>query len=287
MKTFCISPHPALYPFVDRLWGWEGATDEFIELPTLLPGTGAELYFHYREPFQYALDQHRQADCGVSHLFCVRGKPLQLSPSANIGFIAVRFKIGMLHRFTEIPGNELADNILSTDQIWGVSGSDLPRHLSYASGSGERLSLIQSFLMRHLRGESLDPLIEKAMPILYRQCSSISVRSLAENLNIGRRQFERRFLAFSGQTPSGVKCLSRLQRTVRALMLDVSANPRTVALSNGYYDQAHFIHDFQRLAGCPPHQYLADARAKTHFYNTSRRAEGILCAPIMCKSTGV
>ncbi|NMM26538.1 MAG: AraC family transcriptional regulator [Glaciimonas sp.] len=269
MKTFKLHPSPAMCPFIDRLWGWEGTAGEIVQLPTLLPGTGAELYFHYGEPFRYTVDGNHQTSSGPGHLFCVRHKTIQLSSSTNIGFIAVRFKIGMIHRFTKIPGKEMLDRILSIEEVWGGSGSELLRHLSYASDMNERIFLIQSFLMNHLKNESLDPVIEKAMPILYRQCSSISIQILAEKLHLSRRQLERRFMAFSGQSPNEVKCLSRFQHTIRKLMLDSSENPMRVALANGYYDQAHFIHDFQNRVGNTPHQYLQNACVKTHFYNTT------------------
>lgn len=279
MNTFQILPAPILHPFVDRLWGWENTNGDIVQLPTLLPGTGAELYFHYREPFRYAINPDRQEDCDSGHLFCIRHRPIQLSPSPNIGFIAVRFKVGMIHRFTKIPGKELLDRTLSVNEIWGASGTALLRHLSYSSTQGEKLSLIQSFLTEHLMRESLDSVTEKAMSRLYRQCSWVYVQHLAEDLNIGRRQLERRFKAFSGLSPIEIKGLSRFQHTARKLMLDASASANDIALANGYYDQSHFIHDFQRRINTTPQQYIEDARTKTHFYNTSRRLAGILRTP--------
>lgn len=279
MNTFQILPVPILHPFVDRLWGWENTNGDIVQLPTLLPGTGAELYFHYREPFRYAINPNRQEDCDFGHLFCIRHRPIQLSPSPNIGFIAVRFKVGMIHRFTKIPGKELLDRTLSVSEIWGASGTALLRHLSYSSTQGEKLSLIQSFLTEHLMRESLDSVTEKAMSRLYRQCSWVYVQHLAEDLNIGRRQLERRFKAFSGLSPIEIKGLSRFQHTARKLMLDASASANDIALANGYYDQSHFIHDFQRRINTTPQQYIEDARTKTHFYNTSRRLAGILRTP--------
>ena len=53
MKTFHVLPAPALRPFVDRIWGWESTGGAPVPLPTLLPGTGAELYLHYGAPFRY------------------------------------------------------------------------------------------------------------------------------------------------------------------------------------------------------------------------------------------
>lgn len=256
---------------MDRLWGWESESEEVVLLPKLLPGTGAELYFHYGEPFRIENDGAHALTVDVGHLFCIRSAPISLLPTSGIGFVAVRFKIGMLHRFTTIPANELADCQLSITDIWGTSGSRLSCHLSYARSHQERIALIQQFLMSHLRAESADQMAEQAMTQLYRRCSSLSIDTLASELGLGRRQLERRFKAFSGQSPREIKSLIRFQQTVRGLMISPSANTADQAFAHGYFDQAHFIHDFRRRIGLTPQQYLRAARPMTHFYNTPLR----------------
>jgi AraC-like DNA-binding protein len=37
-----------------------------------------------------------------------------------------------------------------------------------------------------------------------------------------------------------------------------------IALSCGYFDQAHFNHDFRALAGLCPSAYLRDRMSRTH-----------------------
>jgi AraC-like DNA-binding protein len=279
MKTFHLSPASELCPYIDRLWGWEGAPDEIVHLPMLLPGTGAELYLHYGEPFRCQIAGNDLVQVEAAHLFCVRNVPINLLPAQNIGFIAVRFKIGALHRFTDASAKDLLDSRFSISEIWGAAGVSLLRHFSYANDTQERLSLIQDFLVRCLRQKSSDSVVEQALPVLYQQCSTLTIEALSKKLHMGRRQLERRWMAYSGQTPKETSCLSRFQHTIRALMLEPSANMTCAALSNGYYDQAHFIHDFLRRTGSPPGQYMQAARKKTHFYNTAFRKKDIMRIP--------
>lgn len=279
MRIFHRSPPPPLRPYVDRIWGWQAEAGEAVRLPALLPGTGAELYFHYGEPFRYQMDGGPPVQAAPGHLFCIRRRPLRLAPAERVGFVAVRIKIGMLHRFTAIPAVELMDRIGAVEDIWGVAGSALLRRLSWASGGEARIDLIQSFLIDQLRAESADALVESALPMLYRQFAALSIEALADRLHLGRRQLERRWRAFCGLPPQEIRGLCRFQHTVRQLLLDPAASPTHTALAHGYFDQAHFIRDFRHRTGETPLRHLQAARAKSHFYNTPQSQPGMLRLP--------
>ncbi len=276
MKIFNLLPLPALQPYIDRIWGWEADAHETVPLPTLLPGTGAELYCHYRTPF--AIDG-APGPLAAGHLFCLRRAPVHLSASPALGFIAVRFRVGMLNRFTPVPAGELIAAHRSTEDVWGAAGAALPRALAAAPDQRARVALIQSFLVRHWQRDARDSVVEHGMTALYRRHATLSVDALADELGLGRRQLERRWRAFCGQSPGASRHLCRFQHTVRALMLAASTSTSAHAVDHGYYDQAHFIHDFRRRVGQSPAQYLRGARTKTHFYNTPLRARGMLDTP--------
>lgn len=268
VRTFQLRPADCLRPYIDRIWGWEGEPGRRVALPTLLPGTGAEAFFHYRTPF-------RRAEAAIlphAHLLCVRRAPLALQPNDHLGFIAVRFRAGMLHRFTAVPAPELMDSARPLAELWGCEAAELAERIADADSFAARAQLVQDFLLRRLSCKPADRLVEQAVAAIYRDCADISIEHLAARLGSGRRQLERRFRQLTGQTPVEVRRVSRLQKTVRALLLDSSARCADTALAHGYYDQAHFIRDFRELAQDSPQRHIDAARMKSHFYNTPWRA---------------
>lgn len=279
MRTFSHFPDATLSPYIDRIWGWEADDGKPVPLPTLLPGTGAEMVFHYHAPFRvqeaegrFALDQ--------THLLCLRRRPLALSDSASLGFIAVRFRAGALHHFTTVPGTELIDQLPRAQDLWGAAGKSLARRVIDAGSNPERVRLLEEFLLgqlgrllsQQLCHSAPDRLVTMAASLLYRDCTEISVDGLATRLGLGRRQLERRFQTVTGLTLVEAKRLARFQKTARKLLLDPSTSCADAALMHGYYDQSHFIREFRTLTSQSPLTYLGQARTRTHFYNTSRPA---------------
>lgn len=266
LKTFSLRPIAPLRPYIERLWGWESDGKETIELPTLLSGTGADVFFHYRTPFSHEAGGRRHS-LDSAHQTCVRRKPLHLCPSDSVGFVAVRFRAGCLHRFTPLPGADLIDQTLSASDLWGRAGRRLALDVINAPSRFQALRRLQRFLLERLRAGWTDALVERAVLTIYRACADVSIKRLASDLHIAQRQLERRFRDMTAQTPIEVRRLSRLQKVMRRLLLDRSSSLLDVIFAYGYYDQAHFIHHFAALGLGPPQQYLARARAKTHFYN--------------------
>lgn len=267
MQTFKCRPHPLLRPYIDRFWGWEGKAGETLALPTLLPGTGAEIFFHHGTPFRQAHPDH-PTTLGPNHLLCLRHRPLPLAPARGVGFVAIRFRAGGLGHLAEPPGALGLDQALPVEALWGRAGRELAEQVAEAPDFAARCRRLQHFLLQRLEKGRGDTLVGAAVRRLYRQPEATAVAALAADLEVGRRQLERRFLAQEGLSPVEFRRRVRFQKTVRRLLLEPALPVLEAALDQGYYDQSHFHRDFVDLAGQAPARHLAAARAATHFYNT-------------------
>jgi AraC-like DNA-binding protein len=60
-----------------------------------------------------------------------------------------------------------------------------------------------------------------------------------------------------GLTPKLFCRVRRFQRVLRCIQKGLAFDWTQIALECGYYDQAHFIHDFHAFSGINPSAYLA------------------------------
>ena len=262
--TFHFPPAAPLRAYVERIWGWD--EHEWLRLPLVTPGLGAELFFHHGAPPRVRLpDADRELARG--HLLCVRRVPLQLSEQRDVGFTAVRIRAGALGRFTRAPLSDLIDAQLGVREIWGRAGADAADRVAEAKSEPERVRIIENFLLERLAETTVDLIAERALRLIYDRSGPMSVAKLAEHCALGRRQFERRMLGYFGQSAVELRCLARFYHVARRLALDPSRDLLRSALDAGYYDQAHCIREFKRFAGMTPQAFQREAAGMTHFYN--------------------
>ncbi len=96
---------------------------------------------------------------------------------------------------------------------------------------------------------------------------TISIEKLADELQIGKRQLERKFQAVVGLN---LKMFSRIIRFNYALQLIEKKEFdgfTKVAYDGGFYDQPHFIKDFKDLTGLNPKQYFSENLEMVKFFN--------------------
>jgi AraC-like DNA-binding protein len=268
-RAFHHLPLAALRAHVERIWGWH--EPRALRLPIVMPGLGAELFFHHGDPFR-ALIRGAEQQLERGHLVCVRGAPLRVLEQPSAGFTAVRIRAGALGRFTPIPLRELRDTQVGVGEIWGLAGAELANRIAEATSSDVRVRLIEQFLLRRLAETKREPIVERALQLIYCHSDAIAVATLAQFCGLGRRQFERRIGTYFGQSAVELRCLARFYHLARRLAVDPAADTLQAALAAGYYDQAHFIREFKRFAGMTPEAFRRVLATATHFYNPVRRA---------------
>lgn len=264
MKIADLKPNPYLSPYISRYWVWEDEQD----LPKMLPGTGAELIFHYNESILAT------NCCGIkNHLpKCYIASPrhvfYSLNPIARTGFIAVRFRAGAFRHFCMEAHSDLIDTFIDIADIWGQKGVELGEEVLTATTIDERIIIIERYLTRFLLAYKkqeawLDKVVNRA---LY-EFNTIGCAELSNELSISSRHLQRKFKEATGVSLKTFLRISRFESVIKELLLNKQKDYLPIALNHGYYDQAHFIRDFKSCVGEQPSIFLQDRNFLSHFYN--------------------
>lgn len=253
--------------YVDRIYVLKHSGE--FKLPAILPGTGLELLFHTHEPF--LMNNHK---CDNAHIICPRNSILHIDESSDVSFISVRFKSGAFRHFSSIPYLELNNQFASVEDIWGTKGKEFLEKLNECHTIENKIKSIESFLLECLYGyhDKQNDKWDTIMYSLYKQYNSISLKELAAFTNLGYRQFERNFKSQFGITSKKIQRIIRFEATVKKILLNKDPEYLPTALDHGYYDQSHFINEFQFFAGEKPTDYFITKNYDHHFYDTSIKA---------------
>jgi transcriptional regulator GlxA family with amidase domain len=151
----------------------------------------------------------------------------------------------------------IAGGVVDTAEIWKRSSTELTDRISMAATMASRIAIVEEMLLTALAdNRHEDVLVDRALRLIDRDASELKIADLASAIGTSTRELGRRFENAVGVSP---KKFSRVTRFVRALHRLRECRQETltyVAVASGYYDQAHFIHEFREFAGITPGELL-------------------------------
>jgi AraC-like DNA-binding protein len=188
-----------------------------------------------------------------------------LDTSRPLSLLGVVFKPGGGFPFFGLPAGELQDSNVPLEALWGREASFLSEQLFAAASSPAKFQVVESYLRSRLRHAPVrDAAVEYAIDTFKHPTRSPSVAAVVERIGLSPRRFIAAFRGEVGLTPKVFCRIARFRRVIGALQRAEHLDWATVALDCGYYDQAHFIHDFRQFAGVSPTAYLRDRTSVNH-----------------------
>jgi AraC-like DNA-binding protein len=138
--------------------------------------------------------------------------------------------------------------------------SDFGDHFKNTSGKADQVRLLDDlFLSRSRRIDRTRPgSLSAALRTICESGGRISVKELVRSAYMTSRTLERRFLNQTGVYPKMFARIVRFSETIKHLEGSSRRDWALLADRQGYYDQSHFINEFQFFAGCLPSHYRKD-----------------------------
>jgi AraC-like DNA-binding protein len=233
-------PSPELAPFIEHYWvvTWNlGSQPPYAQ--SVLPHPSVHMVF----------ERDRSRIYGVmSGVFTY-----WLHGSGRV--LGVKFRAGGFYPFLGHAVGDLANRDVPVMQVFGGEAAGWEDLILSQPDEPAMIARIEGLLGPYL--PMPDPIVDRIGQIMaaIRQDRSITrVEQVVATSGYSMRALQRLFHAYIGVSPKWVIQRYRLHEAAEQLAAG-TRNLADLAAELGYFDQAHFIHDFRTTVGQTPHAY--------------------------------
>ena len=171
--------------------------------------------------------------------------------------VGVHFKPWGLAPFLAMPAAELRDRPVTVQEVWGRPATEeLRDRLATAAGPHEMLTLLEDQLMRRVCETAGLGLVRHTSSVIAAATGAVAIGDLSATAGVSSTHLAQRFKEVVGVTPKRLARTYRFTATVLAIDPAEPVDWLELAGRVGYYDQAHFGHDFRTFTGQTPTRYL-------------------------------
>jgi AraC-like DNA-binding protein len=254
-------PNGPLNAFVKCLWYWEGAPQTHRR-ERLMPNGEPSIIFNLRDEGIriYEDDRRRSGSYGPAVISGARACSFVIDSAQEDRVFGIQFRAGGAFPFLRMPVCEIENRTLELETLWPRSAWELRERLLAATRIDAMFVVAEMYLLAELvRPLELHPAVAFARGRFCKHPHRVSVASVLEEVGLSQRRFIQLFHEQVGLTPKAFSRVRRFQRVLETVHGAREVDWAGVALDCGYYDQAHFIHDFREFSGLTPSLYLTRA----------------------------
>ena len=260
-------PRPPLDAFVASIWIFR-EDRRAHQLERILPTGAAQLIVNLKEDRTRVYDPEVPQRCVSTPGTILAGvmSHYQIIDTAEQEDVAgVTFRPGGTAAFMRRPADETRDCNTPLEFLWGRQPAvDLRDQLLDRRNPETQLDALETVLRTMFHPVGGHPAIAFALAALDQVPLATSIGAVTDAIGMSAKRFIERFKAQVGLSPKQYCRIRRFQCALARAHRGHPVNWSQVAVDCGYYDQAHFIHEFRSFSGLTPGGYQV---VRTAFQN--------------------
>ena len=210
----------------------------------------------------FVLDADGRATSGVSG---PRSTASVLETSRPFSAIGVHFRPGGGRRFFGVPAGDLHNLSVPLDAVWGRFAAAVSDRLWEAGSLDRRIRALEDALQQQADDRAtLPPAVEFALDAITRSKGGRPIGDVVDRIGMSARRFSDVFRDHVGLSPKLFCRLTRFTAALARIERAADVDLADAALACGYFDQAHFNHDFRTFSGVTPSTYVRHHTSRTH-----------------------
>ena len=249
-------PMPVLRPFIKWFWVIE-SNGKLLEKrhEFMHPDGSLSLFFNWGD--ELALENGRSLQTVT--LGKVEPYSRMMTLSGNVQAFGILFKPSGAFPFFGIPMHEMTTvGALHKHQLTNLHEqlAELPNFMS-------KVSFVENWLISLLNDNHIPSnWVPASINLINLSLGKQAIHEVANQVYLSERQLERLYKKEVGISPKKYARLIRLRHARQALKQATTSSLSDIAHQAGYYDQAHFNHEFKNSIGITPGAYLARQEAR-------------------------
>jgi AraC-like DNA-binding protein len=234
-------PETDLAPFIEHFWLVAWALPEgTVHVQRTLPSPCIHVVF----------------DAGRTAVFGVMTGAFEYTLRGSGRVLGLRFRPGAFRGFLRQPVQTATDRELPLSAIFDCNDAEAEQRVLGAPDDAAMVAAASAIIRTAL--PAVDPQtgrIAMILDVIQNYPDITQVQQLAQQVGISVRRLQLLFKEYVGASPKWVIRRDRLLDAADRLATGSDVDLASLAQALGYYDQAHFTTDFEKLVGKPPADY--------------------------------
>jgi AraC-like DNA-binding protein len=226
----------------------------------ILPDGAVELIINLGDPQKLCHPHNFARSTSFRHSWISgeRTAPIVIDEAGEVHLIGVRLRPGGAWPFLGLPLSEFTGRVVELDAVLGREIDRLRDDVGEASDDEARFALVEAWLLQRLQARAQPPrAVSYALEVIRRGGDAVRIGQIADEIGLSHKHLLREFDRCVGLSPKIFARVCSFQRAINWIGHKASVDWADAAVVCGYYDQAHFIHEFRTFSGLTPASYLA------------------------------
>ena len=251
-------PAPPLSNFIEHFFYYEGYSAEH-KMEKFLPDGSMDLLIDLTDtPKKLFHDEAGDTFTTYSKSWLSGMKTEYILIDASVStMIGIHFKPGGAYPFFALPVSELNNMTIETDILWNIDIHYLRDAILEKDSIEDKFRLLENFFLQKGKNRlEQNVFIQYALDQLQHSPQLWTIEKLAAKTGFTQKHLINLFRKYVGLTPKQFARIARFQKVITELEQHQSVEWTSLAYDCGYFDQAHFIKEFQAFSGINPSAYL-------------------------------